>query len=118
MLAVDLFRRYGQGEGSAQVDAETGPCARRPGAIRGLMRLAHYNEREETMSKRCRHKATTERTIGYLYCCASKPWLCSGRAHGGVTHIETCRCGATRLTNSTGGYSETSGWVLPQEEKR
>lgn len=32
------------------------------------------------------------------------------RAHGNVTHIETCRCGATRNINVNGEHRETGPW--------
>ncbi len=32
-------------------------------------------------------------------------------AHGNVTHVERCACGATRETNSNGRHVERGGWV-------
>ena len=32
-------------------------------------------------------------------------------AHGNVTHIEVCACGARRLTNSNGGRLERGPWT-------
>jgi hypothetical protein len=65
-------------------------------------------------ARRCRHKAATEVTVGYRGPVGphdrQRP-----EAHGGVCHVETCRCGAKRRTNSNGGRTETSGWVVEEE---
>jgi hypothetical protein len=35
---------------------------------------------------------------------------CSGAAHGGVTYVEHCACGAIRETESNGAHEISSGW--------
>lgn len=37
------------------------------------------------------------------------------RAHGGVTQVEVCRCGATRLANLNQGYVESGDWHYVEE---
>lgn len=61
--------------------------------------------------KRHKHKAISDkrRTIGFSSCVS--PENCNAKAHGGVTHIDACSCGATRKTNSTGfGREERGKW--------
>ena len=62
-------------------------------------------ERGSTMKHR--HRPHTTKTVGFAYCVA--PYDCTPAAHGGVTHIETCKCGATRRINSTGSHREEVG---------
>jgi hypothetical protein len=66
------------------------------------------------MSK-CRHpkKSVTTKTFGWTQCCGDKH--CSGAAHGGVTHVETCSaCGAIRKTETNGRYESSRGWQAPE----
>ncbi len=35
------------------------------------------------------------------------------RAHGGITRIDLCSCGATRKTNISAGHSEVGRWEEP-----
>jgi hypothetical protein len=37
------------------------------------------------------------------------------RAHGNVTKVEVCRCGANRLTNMNQGYVESGDWHYVEE---
>jgi len=37
-------------------------------------------------------------------------------AHGNVTVIDACRCGAERRRNINGRHSESSGWIVAGEE--
>jgi hypothetical protein len=59
-----------------------------------------------------RHRPVSRltRTVGWVHCVAKPTSGCSGAAHGGVTHIETCKCGATRHTETNGRHSETGAW--------
>jgi hypothetical protein len=72
-----------------------------------------------------KHQSTgdegAERTVGFAACVADPRarHLCNPKAHGGVTHLETCICGATRRTNSTGeGRTEVGPWIAPAVEAR
>lgn len=40
---------------------------------------------------------------------------CSGRAHGGVTIVDVCSCGAQRHVESNGGSKTSSGWMDQDE---
>lgn len=61
------------------------------------------------------HKAIEDRAeiVGWTHCVARGN--CSGMAHGGVTHIDYCRCGAIRKIESNGCTSMSSGWYMPYE---
>lgn len=38
------------------------------------------------------------------------------RAHGGVTHVDSCvRCGAVRYTDSNGRHSDVGRWIREEE---
>jgi hypothetical protein len=39
--------------------------------------------------------------------------LCYRKAHGGVSIVETCACGAQRRTNANQGYEEVGRWSHP-----
>ena len=43
-------------------------------------------------------------------------WPENPEAHGGITRIETCRCGATRAININQQYRELGRWHDPQNE--
>ncbi len=68
-----------------------------------------------TTAKNHKHRAatTTER-------CFSGPVASGTRenpaAHGNIRVAELCRCGAQRRTNVNGRHSETSGWVVSDDE--
>jgi hypothetical protein len=49
--------------------------------------------------------------IGWTHCVAGGN--CSGAAHGAVTIVETCSCGAKRYTESNGRHSKSGGWSKP-----
>ena len=36
-------------------------------------------------------------------------------AHGGVCIVETCSCGATRMTNRNGRHQEVGAWKLGKD---
>jgi hypothetical protein len=61
------------------------------------------------------HRAvpTLSKTVCWTHCVRHKG--CSGAAHGGVTFIDTCRCGARRYTESNGGYTRRGPWVEDAE---
>lgn len=59
-----------------------------------------------------KHRANTERTVGWTQCIAAGG--CSGAAHGGVTHIDTCMCGAERRTESNGRHERSGRWLMPR----
>lgn len=58
-----------------------------------------------------RHGAKTERTIPYFGPVTSDRRRANPRAHGGVTIVQTCRCGAHRKINSNGGQLERGFWL-------
>ena len=56
------------------------------------------------------HEPFETKTVGYEYPVPKAKR--NARAHGGVTHLETCACGAKRRVNSTGpGRDEVGPWV-------
>jgi hypothetical protein len=60
-----------------------------------------------------KHRAVPKQSkiVGFSHCV--RPDDCHPAAHGGVTHIDHCRCGATRRTNSTGfGRTERGPWTV------
>lgn len=60
-----------------------------------------------------RHRVKSTRTVGFSGPVANPE---NRDAHGGVCHVDTCACGATRRTNSTGrGRDERGPWVRPSE---
>ena len=64
------------------------------------------------------HRAVAgeDRTVGWTHCVAAGG--CSGAAHGGVTFVSVCSCGARRLTESNGKHTRCSGWIEPTAEER
>jgi hypothetical protein len=48
------------------------------------------------------------RIIGWTHCVTGRADC--GAAHGGVTHVDNCRCGATRKTESNGRRKASGGW--------
>jgi hypothetical protein len=54
------------------------------------------------------HRTESSRTIPFTGPVATERQ--NPRAHGGVTEIATCKCGATRLTNRNQGHVERGQW--------
>lgn len=72
-------------------------------------------ERERTMRARraCSHSAQDSRTVGYT---GGSPGTDGDRrAAGGVTHVDTCRCGAVRYTDANGRHSDVGRWLVDAE---
>lgn len=55
-----------------------------------------------------RHQIKTTRTVGWTHCVAEGCYC--GAAHGGVTHVDTCSCGAERRTESNGRHTARGPW--------
>jgi len=97
---------------AAQDDREVGAAYGRVlTAARDVVR-ARRNVDAEAVSLQCAHRAETWATRpfeGPVY----KP-VGDERpaAHGNVTLVETCRCGAERRTNVNGRHAEQGSWVL------
>jgi len=53
--------------------------------------------------------ATKARDVPYGWCV--QPWRCVEGAHGNVTRIDVCRCGAQRQTNINQNHVERGSWV-------
>lgn len=60
-----------------------------------------------------RHRAipSRHRVIGWGHCVAAPGACCAGLAHGAVTHVDTCSCGATRSEESNGFHRERGLWI-------
>lgn len=59
-----------------------------------------------------RHRVKSTRTVGFSGPVAQPE---NSEAHGGVCHVDTCACGATRRINSTGmGRDERGPWTMPR----
>jgi len=54
--------------------------------------------------------STTERPFSECV----RPYACGGAAHGGITLIETCSCGASRSVNVNGRHGESGPWRMPE----
>lgn len=48
-------------------------------------------------------------TRGFGFC--ARPERCNPSAHGYVTHVDYCACGATRRTNENGSRYECGPWI-------
>lgn len=48
------------------------------------------------------------RELPFLHCVNGE--ACTPGAHGNVTVIDTCRCGARRRANTNQAFYESSGW--------
>lgn len=62
-----------------------------------------------------RHTSIDRRTACWMYCitpqaCAANP--SRQGAHGGVTHRDTCECGATREVESNYGHTNRGPWKV------
>ena len=56
-----------------------------------------------------KHRPSSRRTVPFAGAVnTSRP---NPRAHGNVTEIATCRCGATRRTNRNQGWVEYGEWA-------
>lgn len=64
------------------------------------------------------HRAVSSlsRTVCWTHCVAKPGVYCSGAAHGNVTIVDKCRCGATRLTESNGRHVVRGPWVEAEQE--
>jgi hypothetical protein len=62
-----------------------------------------------------KHESIKRETFGFCGYSVAPPPRENRVAHGGVTHVDHCRCGAKRLTNSTGfGRDERGPWEQVQ----
>lgn len=61
------------------------------------------------------HRSAETRTVGWTHCVVGGS--CSGASHGGVTFVDTCRCGAKRYTESNGSHRGRSEWAVPETEQ-
>lgn len=63
-----------------------------------------------------KHKADPKRhqITGWSYCVAAGP--CNGAAHGSITYIDRCACGAKRLTESNGLHKKRGPWTGGTDE--
>lgn len=61
-------------------------------------------------------KRTEPEIHGWTSCVA--PMGCSGAAHGGVTIVEVCECGAKRRIESNGRHENTSDWEEQDSDRR
>lgn len=62
-----------------------------------------------------KHEATQTNTYAWSTCVAVPSQHCDGTAHGGVTHVEECACGAVRKIESNGKHVLTGYWFFVQE---
>lgn len=57
-----------------------------------------------------RHRVSaTSRALPYCHC--ANPARCNPAAHGGMAHLEVCRCGASRVRLLNGGHGELGPWT-------
>ena len=56
------------------------------------------------------HKQGESKIQGWNHCVSTE--CCDGRSHGGVTYVDHCSCGATRLTESNGGKAVRGPWLI------
>jgi hypothetical protein len=69
------------------------------------------------MSRPHTHRAVPKlcRTFGWSACVGRKDGgYCNGASHGGVTHLDVCRCGAKRRTESNGNRRTIGPWEEPE----
>lgn len=60
------------------------------------------------------HAAISESDEPFVSCAAVEPYTsCGPAAHGGVTVVETCSCGARRRINVNGRHVENGTWWMP-----
>ena len=71
------------------------------------------NGRETNINRHAHRAVGPSTTVGWTHCVADGP--CSGRAHGAVTHLDRCSCGALRHTESNGRHVVRGPWVLEGE---
>lgn len=55
------------------------------------------------------HRSATKTTWGWTACVTDG--ACDGRAHGGITRVARCRCGAVREAEENGGVARRGGWM-------
>lgn len=75
--------------------------------------LAAVLESAAPSPRRHLHRVKVTQDVAYRY-----PVRITGQvpaAHGGITEIAVCACGATRLANYNQGYAEIGDWQDPAE---
>ena len=91
-----------------RIEAEVRRARAQAEAALEELRAASWRIRERQL--KCDHAPQTSRTVGYT---GGSPGCDDDRrAAGGVTHIDTCRCGAERYTDSNGCHSDVGRWLL------
>jgi hypothetical protein len=58
------------------------------------------------------HEAVSTEERPFTECV--RPYDCEGAAHGGITLIEACLCGASRRVNVNGHHGESGPWRMPE----
>lgn len=56
------------------------------------------------------HKHSRQKTYDYGYSACVDPDGCDPIAHGNITRIDFCACGAERRENINAGHHEKGGW--------
>ena len=61
------------------------------------------------------HAPRTSSTVGWTECVLDyhQQFGHAGASHGGVPHVETCRCGAERKIETNGRHSDAGHWHPP-----
>lgn len=61
-----------------------------------------------------KHEVRESRTHAWSACIAKPHQHCDGSAHGGVTFVEKCECGAVRKIESNGKHTLAGIWYFPE----
>lgn len=61
-----------------------------------------------------KHKKKIERIVCWSDCV--NPENCSGAAHGNITLLQTCSCGAEQRVEVNGFHKNRSGWLTSSDE--
>jgi len=110
-----LWLGYSAGQAAAHAQAR---AAEEATALARVAETESWRAKSEAQAERvrtlrarreCAHRPEVSETHGYF---GSSPGTSGdGRAAGGVTHIETCRCGARRYTDANGGHVDVGYWL-------
>lgn len=72
-------------------------------------------EKASKVLKQHRHRKSTSGRDYCFHACVN-PEACREGAHGNITRLETCSCGATRSVNLNGLWSEYGPWIEKRGE--
>lgn len=86
----------------------------------GLVKVRRYQDDSGQIKKTIElevpmhnHETKRDKDTPFNHCV--NPHNCNPAAHGNITSLETCSCGATRKVNINGAHLEYGHWEAPEK---